>query len=201
MEGNPSNNIPKKRTDNGGILIKTVTMAVVVKREGEERRLAYGAYISSHETLSSRIIPTEIADKMRGEIFTINHASQCVDSKCLLNIETTSKRMMETLTRDLNKIEEQGYMLRPNGRELQATLAEIRARKQGTTIMLNNRDQKIAKIEAVRLAVEATDKPNIDECILLKNLEWMLTGAKLNTLTQVTVYRMLCVLKGKKYTE
>ena len=48
------------------------------------------------------------------------------------NIETTSKQIALTLTMKF------GFLLIPNRRELQATLAEIGNRKQNTTIRMTN---------------------------------------------------------------
>ena len=90
----------------------------------------------------------------------------------------------------------------PNGRELQATVAELRARKQETTLLLRCPGKTKESREADKVACETgLDKPNTDTHKLLKNPEAMLTGAKLNTLSQATICEMLRgenISKGKK---
>ena len=99
------------------------------------------------------------------------------------------------------KIENQGFLLTSNGKELQATVAELRARKQETMLLLRNPGQTNESREAIKLACETLDNPNISTHNLLKNPEMMLTGAKLNTLSQATAYKMLRVLKMRKYVK
>ena len=89
----------------------------------------------------------------------------------------------------------------PNGRELQATVAELGARKQETTLLLRCPGKTKESEEAAKLACETLDKTNTDTHNLLENPEMMLTGAKLNTQSQATAYKMLRVLKMRKYVK
>ena len=68
----------------------------------------------------------------------------------------------------------------PNGRELQATVAELRARKQETTLLLRCPGKTKESRGAARLACKTLDQPNTDTRNPLKNPEMMLTDAKLN---------------------
>ena len=82
------------------------------------------------------------------------------------------------LTRDLAKIENQGFPLTPNGRELQAMVAEMRARKQETTLLLWSPGQTKESREAAKLACETLANPNTSTHKLLNSPEMMLSMVK-----------------------
>lgn len=200
-EGGPPKDIPKLRNNDGTPQTITVNIAAKAKELDNHKMLAYGVAFPNGNTLAKKLLTTELSKNALGELFAINEAAQKANSQCKLNIETSSKEVIRILTKDLVKIENQGFLLTPNGKELQATVAELRARKQETTLLLRNPGQTNESREAIKLACETLDNPNISTHNLLKNPEMMLTGAKLNTLSQATAYKMLRVLKMRKYVK
>jgi hypothetical protein len=134
-------------------------------------------------------------------LVAIKKAARNAGTHSLLQIETDCENTVEILTTKIQILEDQGFLLTPHTKQLQATVAELRRRKYNTTFLYSPRRVKdpnmidelnLLLLDAVNLADEIEDDLQVDPTMKL-------TGAKLCSLNQADTYKCLKALKMKNY--
>jgi ribonuclease HI len=109
-----------------------------------------------------------------------------------LVIETDLKSTRDSLIRNRQKIEDEGYINTKNKELLQATLALMKQHRRKITIKwVNGHDGHEGNELADKLANKGANKAEEDEIQLTSDPKFTLTGAKLTKMTQTKAYRAI----------
>ncbi|PPQ87541.1 hypothetical protein CVT26_010605, partial [Gymnopilus dilepis] len=124
-------------------------------------------------------------------------AIQQNDPNAKLRIITSSRRLKKTLTTDLPKREDEGWLQIKAGRVFQKLIAAIRSRPGVTTMTrISKLDRSIKKTNDLALSTEEAEK-TVDPPHLQGYDTFLVTGAKISTSTQANLYRAILNQRNK----
>ncbi len=198
-----TDNMPQKRTDEGdrGIVkVQIITRLTMVN--AETKRLVAAIYYGKESPRNSvlRFSPPDSCEQEIAALTAIRKAVKEISTNTLLHIETNCKRVIKMLTSQLHKLEEQGFLLTQYPDHMQALVAELKSKKQETSFLYKSFNESTSlEAEAADLLNEGIDLESQIELNVEVNPEIIVSGAKLNELTQATAYKIIRSLKMNKY--
>ncbi|KAK7689889.1 hypothetical protein QCA50_006528 [Cerrena zonata] len=157
----------------------------------ENSRVGSGVWFGDNDPRNASIRVTRPgATNQTGELIAILVAAQRAPPDSLLHIKSDSKYAINGLTRHLPKWEEKGWIDVKNADIFQAIVTTLRQRAALTTFQWVKGHADVYGNEcADKLAGEGARKSELDEIDLSTHPGFLLTGAKLATITQALAYR------------
>ncbi|KAJ7096497.1 ribonuclease H-like protein [Mycena crocata] len=139
-------------------------------------------------------VPPELSPSNNvGELLAIKDVVEKNPRDIPLTIISDSKISLDGLTKNLEKWEENGFTTVKNGPLFQVTVARLRERTAPTTFKkVKGHSGVEGNEEADKLAAEGCAKPEATEIVdMHTNNAYLLPGAKLETMTQSTAYKII----------
>ncbi|KAM5543386.1 hypothetical protein V8D89_002971 [Ganoderma adspersum] len=116
-----------------------------------------------------------------------------------LTVDTKSETLVHSLSKWQNKHEDEGYIMQKNGELTRITVAKLRARRAHTILnQVNAKGSHVGITEASSLAREATENLPAENVSLEVDKAFLVSGAKLATMTQKLAYRAIRQSKDAK---
>ncbi|KAJ6568946.1 hypothetical protein B0H19DRAFT_1349734 [Mycena capillaripes] len=116
-----------------------------------------------------------------------------------LEIRSDSQVSIDGLTKNLHRWEDEGFLNIENGKLVQTTVSALRKRKAETTFTWVEGHKGDPGNEAAdKLAGEGSAKANPDEIKIKMNTEFILPGAKLQSMIQSLAYKLIRKTKMNK---
>ena len=203
-EGETTNNIPQKRTDEGDTEIVKVHIATKLITADNIKKLVAVIYYGKGNPKNSMLkvtSPPESWEQELGTLIAIKIAVQETSTNATLHIETDCKKVIKMLTSQLHKLEDQGFLLTQYPNQTRALVAVLKNKKQDTSFLYKflGENNPIGE-EIIKMLNEAANLENEIGSDLEVNPETTVSGAKLSELTQATAYKIIRSLKMKKYS-
>jgi len=175
----------------------TVLIHVLQKDQGyEDAKSAYTVWFGEDD-------PRNITERTQGKNVT-KEASECqaalyaltqVPNQAKLTMVTSSGYLRRTLTKNLKMMEDRNWMRSPNADILQALVATLRARAGLTNIGQLKDKSTMADLKACTTEGLSRQR-NDEEPVLTMPENFQVTGIKLSSATQSTLYQS--IMRGKK---
>ncbi|KAI1787033.1 hypothetical protein LXA43DRAFT_896822 [Ganoderma leucocontextum] len=160
-----------------------------------------GLFIALEHPLNRALkIPKVISqDSTAGELTATVTAAKQLDRNASIVHETTSKSIIEALTKYRQANEDQGYIGRTNPDLLRGATAAIRARKAPYTLKrVKGENSQSDRFDVTTLATDGCLKNHEDEIDIEEPAEYKLSGAKVQAMTQRLAYKAIRSQKDKK---
>ncbi|EJF63491.1 hypothetical protein DICSQDRAFT_55889 [Dichomitus squalens LYAD-421 SS1] len=127
-----------------------------------------------------------------GELVATLIATSTADTRSKIVEITTSKLVVDSLTRNKGKREAEGFLRQSNDALIRAIYAKIRERKARTAIKLvKSQDGHIGSQNAKKLAREGAKKMVADVVPTTVDPKWVVSGASLSAMTQKLAYHVI----------
>ncbi|KAJ7101781.1 hypothetical protein C8R44DRAFT_641334 [Mycena epipterygia] len=199
---NPADTAPDTRfTREVGPEIIVYTDGSAINNESDAVQAGAGVYFgdSDARNLSIRIPSMLGPSNQVGELVAVKEAVESAPLDVPLKIYSDSKYVIEGLTKNLRRWQDEGFHTIANGSLLELTVAKIRERKARTEFIWVKGHSGVAGNEAAdALASEGSHKQLENEINVGADASLILPGAKLQAMTQAKAYKIIRKLKIEK---
>ncbi len=195
-----SNELPRTELQEDGDLLTLATDGSCLHNGDRNAQAGAGVYVEEgHELNRSIRLPAHLAQtNQTGEIVATLVATMVVDGRTRTVQETDSMTTMHAITKWRQRHEDSGYIMQTNAGLTRTVLAMLRKRHAHTLFRWVKGHNGHAGNEAAdKLAAEGAQKQQGDSLRLQIPAPLMLSGAKLQAITQKLAYRAIRALKDK----
>lgn len=189
-------NRPTMRPRNGRFQVDEEKTDVYVcgsclKQGTDEASTGAGIWFSENDPKNKTIrLPETYKTIQEGEMAAVLVVAQTAPNFAPLNIVCRMKSTMDTLTCDLQKTVDKGYIGTRNPGLLRATVAKLQERSAKTTFeWIKNHNNQPANENSYKFAVDGAKKDRTDQLDTTIAPTFNLTGVKLASMTQALAYR------------